>query len=101
LGDIFQGLKAVEERFEVLVERHDSEGNHRLRLTPNPPWEQLDHINLFVSQEDYRIRILEIYNYLGSVTRFTLGDMCVQEAFEKEFFQFVPPEDVTVIEEGE
>jgi outer membrane lipoprotein carrier protein len=99
LGDILQGLKAVEERFDVRVEEDDSEGNHRLRLTPNPAWEQLDHINLFVAPEEFCIRMVEIYNILGSVTRFTLGEISVREAFTEDFFRFVPPKGVRVIEE--
>ena len=100
LGDIFQGLREVEESFEViLLEDGDNEGKHQLRLTPNPPWPQIDHINLSIDKGDYPIRMVEIHNYIGSITIFTLGDIAVQETFEKDFFKFVTPEGVKVIEE--
>ena len=99
LGDIFQGLREVEESFEVILEDGDNERKHRLRLTPNPPWQQIDYINLSVDKGDYPIRMVEIHNYLGSITIFTLDDFAVQETFEEGFFRFVAPEGVKVIEE--
>jgi hypothetical protein len=42
---------------------------------------------------------VEIHNYLGGITRFTLGDLTIRERFEEGFFGFVAPEGVKVIEE--
>jgi outer membrane lipoprotein-sorting protein len=101
LSEIFQGLRQVSESFEVVQSGLGTKGDYQLKLIPNPPWPQIDHINLSVVRGDYHIRVVEIHNYIGSITRFTLGDLSVQERFEKGFFKFIIPDGVTVIEEEE
>lgn len=97
LTDIFQGLKEVENDFQVtLTGQHG--GKHLLKLTPTPPWPDIQHVNLSVAGGDYAIEVVEIYNYLGGMTRFTLGEIRVQKTFEAGFFEFVVPEGVRVIE---
>jgi outer membrane lipoprotein-sorting protein len=99
LSDIFRGLQKVESRFKVtLVADHTDKGDE-IKLVPDPPWEQIDHIQLWIDPEKYYIRIIETYNYLGGLTRFTLGEPSAQGVFEKNFFHFLVPEGVTVIEE--
>ena len=98
LSDIFQGLREVESRFKVNLIAYRTEKGHEIQLNPNPPWEQIDRIKLWVDPVNYHIRIFETYNYLGGMTRFTLEEPTSQ-VFEKNFFDFLVPEDVTVIEE--
>lgn len=100
LSDIFLGLKKVEENFDVILEGDDSQERYRIKLNPNPPWPEIKVINLSVDKKDYAIRVVEIYNTFGGVTRFNLGDVSVQKEFEKDFFKFVVPEGVKVIEEN-
>jgi outer membrane lipoprotein carrier protein len=99
LSDIFQGLKEMGERFDVILTGYDMKGKHQLQLTPNPPWPEINYIRLSVAQESYHIQVLEIHNHLGGFTRFILGNPTVQKSFEDGFFQFVVPEGVKVIEE--
>ncbi|MEE9612596.1 MAG: outer membrane lipoprotein carrier protein LolA [Desulfatiglandales bacterium] len=99
LSDIFHGLRKVEESFDVTLTSDDPKKGYHLKLTPNPPWQEVQYINLLVVRGSYAIRMVENYNYLGGVTRFILGDISVQEKFEEDFFRFVPPEGVKVIEE--
>ena len=99
LGDVLQGLRGVEESFVVMLGGRDGAGNLQLELTPNPPWPEIDHITLYVDQEDNRILKVEIYNLLGGLTRFKLGDLVVKRQFDPGFFSFVPPEGVRVIKE--
>ena len=99
LSDIFQGLREVEEGFDVTLTGIDTQGRHRLQLNPNPPWSQINYIRLSVDPGDYHIRVLELYDHVGSLTRFTLGDFAGQKSFEEDFFSFVVPEGVRVIEE--
>jgi outer membrane lipoprotein-sorting protein len=99
LSDIFSGLAKVEERFRVRLSAPNEGGGYQLELFPHPPWEEIDHIVLTLAN-GYDIRVVEIYNQLGSITRFTLSDLLVQEKFEKGFFQFFLPEDVQLVEEG-
>lgn len=97
LGDIFQGLRGVEESFTaVLSEQGD--GRYRIELTPNPPWPDVSQITITVLQQEYRIAVVEIYNTIGGITRFTLGPPSAKKTFETEFFEFEPPEGAKIIE---
>ena len=100
LSDIFQGLRAVEENFQVMLKGLNNKREYGLELTPGRPWQEIHHINISVAQGDNTIRVVEIYNYLGGMTRFTLGDLSVKEKFEQGFFGFVAPKGVQVIEGG-
>jgi outer membrane lipoprotein-sorting protein len=99
LYDIFQGLRNVKDNFEVTLVAYGSKDGHELRLVPRPAWEQIEHINLWVDKEDFHIRVVESYDYLGGLTRFTLGRPKAKKSFEKNFFNFQVPEGVNVIEE--
>lgn len=98
LNDIFQGLRAVEESFDVMLIEMDEKGGYQLKLIPNPPWAEIHHIMLSVSQGDDTIRKVEIHNQIGGITRFILGDLSVKEEFPEDFFRFVAPEGVKVIQ---
>lgn len=99
LSDIFQGLKAVEESFDVVLAGLDEKGEYQLKLIPNPPWAEIQDIMLSVSQRDYTIRKAEIYDSIGGITRFILGDLSVKDKFPEGFFRFVIPEGVKVVEQ--
>jgi len=99
LSDIFRGLKDVVDGFVVELTASETEGRHDLKLTPNPAWPEIDFIRLSVSQKDSTIRVVKLQNYLGGFTRFTLGDIKVEEGFQKDFFEFKVPEGVRVIQE--
>jgi outer membrane lipoprotein-sorting protein len=99
LSDIFQGLKEVEESFHVTLQGRDERGFQQLELHPDPPWSQLDHIKISVDEGDYSIRVVEIHNYVGGITRFILAKKMLQQSFDEAFFAFVVPEGVRVIEE--
>lgn len=99
LTDIFQGLRDVKERFDVTLEGDDTMGRYQLQLTPNPPWPQVNQIRVSVAKETYLIRVLEIRNQLGGLTRFTLESPVVQRSFEEDFFEFMVPTGVRVISE--
>jgi outer membrane lipoprotein-sorting protein len=98
LSDIFHGLIRVEERFEVTLLDPNELGEYQVELRPNPPWQNIDRIILAVTSE-YTIRIVGIHYQLGSVTLFTLKDIVAKQDFEKDFFNFVLPEGVQLLEE--
>lgn len=98
-SDIFQGLTKVEESFMLSLSSDDQSKEHRLELTPNPQWPDIDHIDLYLASGDCRIKRIEIYNILGGMTRFKLGKEIAEEEFEEGFFTFTPPEGVQVIRE--
>jgi outer membrane lipoprotein-sorting protein len=98
LADIFQGLKTVEKRFQITLLEPDKANAFRLKLTPTPPWEQVDYLVLGLSPS-FDIRLLEIHNLLGSVTRFTIQGLKPAGPFEQGFFKLKVPEGVKIIEE--
>jgi len=100
LSDIFRGLGEVGDSFEVTQSDLDIKQGYRIKLIPNPPWQEIDHINLSVARDNFSIRVVEIHNYLGSITRFTLGDFSIKEGFTDQFFRFVVPDGVRVIDEN-
>jgi outer membrane lipoprotein carrier protein len=98
LADIFQGLRGVEESFVVVLVGEDEKGL-TLELTPDPPWPDVHHINLSVNPKDFLIQKVEVYDLMGGVTRFYLGEVTEQKKFSQNFFTFVPPPGVQVIED--
>ncbi len=99
LSDIFQGLRDVEERFDIVLLRINEEGRYELKLSPNPPWPNIQHLELTVSPVVYTIQKVEIYDSAGGITRFILGELHVEDSFPENFFRFDVPEGVNVIEE--
>ena len=100
LSNIFRGLAEVNESFKVQLQEKDEKGDYQVVLVPDPPWQEIDRIALTVSPE-HEIRSVRIFNALGSVTRFNLGDFALEKTFEKGFFEFVAPPGVNVVVEGE
>ncbi|MFH1351581.1 MAG: outer membrane lipoprotein carrier protein LolA [Pseudomonadota bacterium] len=98
LVDIFYGLRKAEESFKITLIDPAHKGEYQIRLTPTPPWPQVEHINLSVLQDSFRIKEVEIHNYIGGITRFLLGGLS-EKSYEEEFFRFVVPEGVKVIAE--
>jgi len=99
LSDIFRGLTDVNDSFKVDLQKKDEKGNYEIILVPDPPWQEIDRIILTVSPE-HEIQSVRIFNALGSVTRFNLGEFTLEKTFEKGFFEFVAPPGVTVISES-
>lgn len=96
LGDIFAGLADVKDRFRVSMSTPEQQGPCRIALSPVPPWEEIEQVVITVNRGN-EIRGLDIHNRLGTITRFTLGDMTVQEDLHDDLFRFTVPEDVEVI----
>ncbi|MCG6881680.1 MAG: outer membrane lipoprotein carrier protein LolA [Deltaproteobacteria bacterium] len=99
LSDIFRGLVDVNDSFKVALQEKDEKGNYEIVLVPDPPWQEIDRIALTVSPE-HEIRSVRIFNTLGSVTRFNLGQFTLVKTFEKGFFDFVAPPGVNLILES-
>ena len=98
LSNIFRGLSQVENSFQVLLKDQNKSGKYKIELIPDPPWQEISKINLTVTKK-YEIQTVRIYNLLGSITVFKLGDFTEKEGFEKGFFQFIVPEGVRLIVE--
>ena len=96
LSDIFRGLTEVKDSFQVQLQEKDEKGDDTIVLVPDPPWQEINRIILTVSPK-HEIRSVRIFNALGSVTRFNLGDFTLGKTFEEGFFEFVAPPGVNVI----
>jgi outer membrane lipoprotein carrier protein len=99
LSDVFRGLKGVEEGFVVSWNEEGGAENIKLELVPNPPWPDVSHIDLYVRPKDYHIEKVEIFNILGGLTRFRLGDKIEEQSFKEDFFRLQIPEGAKVVEE--
>jgi outer membrane lipoprotein carrier protein len=100
LSDIFRGLSQVEKSFQVLLVGQDQEGSAQIRLIPTTTWEEVESVEVTVTKA-YEIRTVEIFNPLGTRTRFVLTEPHVEESFPKDFFQFSVPKGAKVIREQE
>lgn len=98
LSDIFSGLAEVKDSFKVQMQEKDEKGDYQIEMVPDPPWQEINRIILTVSPE-HEIRSVRIFNALGSVTRFNLGNFTIGKSFKKGFFEFVAPPGVKIIVE--
>ena len=98
LSMIFMGLKNPEDTFDVTIAESEGVHDYVLTLSPKGSLEEIDYINVAVSEKDYRITGIEIFDISGSLTRFKLGAF-EQKSFDDGFFIFKVPDDVKVIEE--
>ncbi len=99
LSDIFSGLSRVEDSFQVVLLGRKKGGAYQIQLNPDPPWEDINSIVLTVTGE-HHIRVVEIHNQLGGITRFALEDLRPRRDFDKGFFDFVVPQGVRLEKEG-
>lgn len=100
LSDIFRGLVQVKNSFQVVFLGRNEQGKYEIELVPDPPWQEIDRIGLTVG-EDNSIRVIKIYNQLGSITIFRLGPLTEKKGFDQGFFRFVAPDGVQVVREEE
>jgi outer membrane lipoprotein carrier protein len=100
LNDIFRGLTQVDEKFQVALLGRNEQGEYQIELRPDPPWEEVDHIVITVTS-GYEIRVVNSRNMLGTITKFTLEGLKSEEGFEKNFFQFIVPQGVQLLHEGD
>ena len=99
LTDIFRGMEKVEDNFQVLLHGTDEHRNHTMELIPDPPWQEVDRIDLTVTPE-YEIREIRIHNLMGTITVFELEGLTEKGEFPEGFFRLDLPEEVELIREG-
>jgi len=96
LSEIFSGLSNVYDSFDVELEEKDE---YSLKLVPNPLWEDMDHIELLVERGTYNIRVVEIFDLLGGITRFKLDRPSARNDLKKDDFIFKAPSGVKTVKE--
>jgi outer membrane lipoprotein-sorting protein len=101
LSEIFSGLSKVGDSFDVMQSDLEDKKDYHLKLVPNPSWQDVDHISLLVERTSYNIRVVEIYDLLGGITRFTLDELSVRKNLKKEDFTFKAPSGVKTVKQGQ
>lgn len=95
--DIFMGLKNPEQNFNVTITHNKDSNTYLVNLTPTTEWDEIAHIDVKISGEKYKIEKIELYNIVGSITRFILGDFIAREDLKEDYFDFSVPEGIEVI----
>lgn len=98
LGDVLKGLKDAEDRFQITLKAIPETDTYHLILRPEPPWQDIDHLEVIICKGDFAINQVDIYNTIGGLTRFVLSSWKQKDRFGKGFFSFFPPPDIEVIE---
>ena len=98
LSDIFQGLKGIKNDFQITLKTGPETTTYHLILRPEPPWQEIDHLELIMLKRDFSIKRIDIYNNIGGLTRFLFNKWEEKGPFKRGFFSFSPPSDVKVLE---
>ena len=98
LSNVFKGLKDSEDRFRISAQKNSSGPVHHLTLTPDPPWQDIDHLEIIIRKKDFAITQVDIYNTIGGLSRFTLSRWKEIDDLQKGLFHFSPPPQVRIIE---
>ena len=99
LSDILMGLRDAGANFEITLGSHPDTNAFRLILKPDPPWTDIDHLEVMILRNDYTIKEVEIYNMVGGLTRFVFSGLKETDRFEEAFFSFSPPHGTKIIEQ--
>lgn len=98
LSDIFQGLKGIKNSFQITLKADPETTTYHLFLRPEPPWQEIDHLELILLKRDFSIKRIDIYNNIGGLTRFLFNRWEEKGPFKKGFFSFSPLPDIKVLE---
>ena len=98
LSDIFQGLKGIKNNFQITLKTGPETTTYHLILRPEPPWQEIDHLELIMLKQDFSIKRIDIYNNIGGLTRFLFNRWEEKGPFKKGFFSFSPPSGTKVID---
>jgi outer membrane lipoprotein-sorting protein len=101
LSQIFSGLTKVGDGFDVTQSDLGDNKEYHLMLTPNPAWQDVSYINLLVERKGFDIRVVEIHNIAGGITRFTMEALSVRKDLKKDAFRFKAPAGVQTVKQGQ
>jgi outer membrane lipoprotein carrier protein len=99
LSDILRGLRDAEANFEITLNAHSDTNIFALTFKPDPPWPDIDHLQVMILKNDYTIKQVAIYNMVGGLTRFVFTGLQESDGFEEAFFSFSPPHGTKVIDQ--
>ena len=97
LSDILTGLRDAGAHFKIALDSHSGANVFSLILKPDPPWEDIDHLEVMILRNDYTIKQVEIYNMVGGLTRFVFSGLQETDRLEETLFSFSPPHGTKII----
>lgn len=97
LSDILMGIRDTRDNFQVTLKSHPEINTYHLLLNPDPPWIDIDHLEVITLRENFTIKQIEIHNKVGGLTRFILSGWQERDHFNKGFFCFSPPQGTKVV----
>ncbi|MBW1714908.1 MAG: outer membrane lipoprotein carrier protein LolA [Deltaproteobacteria bacterium] len=98
LSDILMGLRDTGDNFQITLKPYSEIDTYHLLLNPDPPWIDIDHLEVIVLREDFAIKQVEIHNTVGGLSRFILSGWQETAQFNNGFFSFSPPQGTKIIE---
>ena len=98
LGEVLRGLKGSKDNFLIDLTQDPETKTHQLILRPEPPWQDIDHLEVVLGQGDLVISEVNIYNSIGGLTRFFLSDWQENVPLHEASFTFSPPPGIEIIE---
>jgi len=98
LGEVLRGLKGSRDNFLIDLTQDTKTKTHQLILRPEPPWQDIDHLEVVLGQGDLVISEVNIYNSIGGLTRFFLSDWQENVPLHEASFTFSPPPGIEIIE---
>ena len=99
LSDILTGLRDAGANFEIALDSHSDTNVLSLILKPDPPWSDIDHLEVMILRNDYTIKQVEIYNMVGGLTRFVFSGLKETDRLEETLFSFSPPHGTKIVEQ--
>jgi len=97
LGEVLQGLKGARNNFTITYKDIPESAAYQLLLKPDPPWKDIDRLELSIRKKDFLIEQVDIINTIGGLTRFMLSDVREDQLLQKELFSFTPPSGTKII----
>jgi outer membrane lipoprotein carrier protein len=98
LVEVLRGLKGSKDHFLIDLTQNPETKTHQLILRPEPPWQDIDHLEVVLRQGDLVISQVTIFNSIGGLTRFLLSDWQENVPLYEGSFTFSPPPGTKVIE---
>jgi outer membrane lipoprotein carrier protein len=98
LSQVLQGLKRAEHNFKISYKEILEDSSYQLILRPEPPWQDIDRLEILIRKGNFAITQVDIFNSIGGLTRFIFSGWRKNVSLEQGLFAFTPPSGTKVME---